>query len=178
MTKKWRHGLVEHATALSSNLDDEGTVSFNARYTHTNIVARDWRRLAEFYENVFGCTPLPPERDYRGAWISELTGLPEQELEVRGMHLRLPGCGEKGPTLEIFEYSVTPERPPSATNLPGFAHIAFHVDDVPAAREAVLAAGGRDVGKLHTMDVPGAGTITLIYMTDPEGNIIELQNWS
>ena len=27
---------------------------------------RDWRRLASFYEAVFGCTPVPPERDYSG----------------------------------------------------------------------------------------------------------------
>jgi len=30
------------------------------KYTHTNLVARDWRRLADFYIKVFGCTPVPP----------------------------------------------------------------------------------------------------------------------
>jgi predicted enzyme related to lactoylglutathione lyase len=30
------------------------------RYVHTNIVAEDWRRLADFYAKVFGCTPVPP----------------------------------------------------------------------------------------------------------------------
>jgi len=28
-----------------------------------------------------------------------------------------------------------------------------------------------------TVNIPDAGTITFIYMTDPEGNIIELQRW-
>jgi catechol-2,3-dioxygenase len=28
-----------------------------------------------------------------------------------------------------------------------------------------------------TIDIKGAGRLTLIYMTDPEGNIIELQKW-
>jgi predicted enzyme related to lactoylglutathione lyase len=149
----------------------------SAKYTHTNIVAKDWRRLAKFYEDVFGCTPLPPERDYRGAWINNVTAL-QEEISLAGMHLRLPGHGPTGPTLEIFQYSRQADRPPTAANMPGFAHIAFHVDDVPAARATVLAAGGHDLGKLHSMNVPGAGTITLIYMTDPEGNIIELQNWS
>jgi predicted enzyme related to lactoylglutathione lyase len=37
-----------------------------ARYGHTNLIARDWRRLAEFYESVFGCAPVPPERRYSG----------------------------------------------------------------------------------------------------------------
>jgi predicted enzyme related to lactoylglutathione lyase len=147
-----------------------------AKYVHTNIVASDWRKLSQFYQDVFGCTPLPPQRNYAGSWIQDVTGL--ADVTIQGMHLRLPGCGSDGPTLEIFQYSRTPQRPAPATNLPGFAHIAFHVDDVPAARQAVLDAGGHDLGKVHTMLVPGAGTITLVYMTDPEGNIIELQRWS
>ena len=147
----------------------------NAKYVHTNIVARDWRRLAKFYQDVLACTPLPPERHYSGDWVSDVTGLPD--VAVEGMHLRLPGCGEHGPTLEIFQYNRQPPRPTPATNLPGFTHIAFHVDDVQQAREDVLRGGGADLGKLHSMDVPGAGHITLIYMTDPEGNILELQHW-
>ena len=148
----------------------------SAKYVHTNVVARDWRRLAEFYETVFGCVPVPPERNYQGSWVEDVTAL--KDVSLSGMHLQLPGYGDDGPTLEIFEYNHQPQRPPVAVNQPGFAHIAFHVEDVPAARQAVLEAGGGDLGKLHTMDVPGAGRITLIYMTDPEGNIIELQHWS
>ncbi len=147
----------------------------NIKYVHTNIVARDWRALASFYQDVLDCTPVPPERHYEGAWLEDVTAL--ADVTVEGMHLRLPGYGEQGPTLEIFAYSRQPERPKPATNQPGFAHIAFHVDDVDQMRKRVLEAGGQDLGKLHTMDVPNAGTVTLIYMTDPEGNIVELQNW-
>jgi predicted enzyme related to lactoylglutathione lyase len=49
---------------------------------------------------------------------------------------------------------------------------------VGRAREAVLAAGGRAVGEVVTADVPGAGRVTFTYLSDPEGNIIELQAWS
>jgi len=34
------------------------------------------------------------------------------------------------------------------------------------------------VGDLVTAEIAGAGNITFVYMTDPEGNIIELQNWA
>ncbi len=37
------------------------------RYVHTNLIARDWRLLAQFYTGVFGCEFVPPERDYAGA---------------------------------------------------------------------------------------------------------------
>jgi len=146
-----------------------------AKYRHTNIVARDWRKLAEFYEQVFGCEPVPPERNAVGQWVERLTGVPG--AEVHGVHLRLPGCGEYGPTLEIFQYNTAEIRPETAINRPGLAHLAFEVEDVEAARDEVLAAGGGCVGELVTVGISGAGTITLIDVTDPEGNIIELLKW-
>lgn len=146
-----------------------------ARYAHTNLIARDWRRMVRFYCDVFGCEPVGSERAHRGAWIEEVTAVPGAAID--GVHLRLPGLGENAPTLEIFSYHRMPESLPPAANRPGFAHIAFEVDDVAAARQAVLAHGGGDLGRIHTRPVPGAGTITLVYLTDPEGNIVELQHW-
>ena len=147
-----------------------------ARFAHTNIVAKDWRQLARFYEEVFDCTPVPPERDLKGRWLDAGTGV--AGAHIRGIHLRLPGHGDDGPTLEIFEYNRRPARPQPAINRPGLAHIAFAVADVEAACQTVLERGGQQVGELVTLDVPGAGTITFVYVTDPEGNIIELQRWS
>ena len=147
-----------------------------ARFVHTNLIARDWKTLARFYEQVFGCTRLPPERDLAGQWIEDGTGVPD--ARIRGVHLRLPGYGADGPTLEIFQYNREEERPETAINRPGFAHIAFAVDDVDAARDAVIEAGGGTLGKVVSLEIPGAGNITFVYLTDPEGNIIELQHWS
>jgi predicted enzyme related to lactoylglutathione lyase len=151
-------------------------MTLNARFVHTNIIAVNWKGLAQFYEQVLGCTPVPPERDLGGQWLEAATGVAEARLQ--GIHLRLPGYGDDGPTLEIFHYNHLQSRPKTAINRPGFAHIAFAVDDIETARDAVLAAGGRAVGQIVSLNVTGAGTITFVYVTDPEGNIIELQNWS
>jgi catechol 2,3-dioxygenase-like lactoylglutathione lyase family enzyme len=147
-----------------------------AKYKHTNIVARDWRKLAEFYERIFGCEPVPPERAAVGEWVERCTGVPG--AEVRGAHLRLPGYGVDGPTLEIFQYNKAKRRSETAINRPGLAHLAFEVDDVQAAADTVFAAGGGRIGDLVTAEIAGAGTITLIYVTDPERNVIELQKWT
>ncbi len=147
-----------------------------ARYAHTNLIARDWRALAAFYDQLFGCTPVPPERDFSGPKLERGTGLPGAHLQ--GVHLRLPGHGAAGPTLEIFHYDVLQERPEVAVNRPGLGHIAFEVDDVPSAREAVLAAGGRPVGEVVTLATATGAKVTWVYVTDPEGNVIELQSWS
>ena len=58
-----------------------------AKYVHTNLIAKDWRALAAFYQELFGCIPVPPERDFRGADLEAATGLPDAHLT--GMHLRL-----------------------------------------------------------------------------------------
>jgi len=151
-------------------------MAISAEFAHLNIIAYDWRRLARFYEDVFGCEPLPPVRDLEGRWLENATGVPG--ARIRGIHLRLPGHGAEGPTLEIFSYSYAPDRPTTAVNRPGLVHIAFRVDDVAEALEAVLASGGGRIGDIVSADVPGAGTLTFCYATDPEGNILELQRWA
>lgn len=147
-----------------------------ARYGHTNLIARDWRTVARFYQDVFGCTPVPPERDYRGRDLDAGTALSGAHLT--GAHLLLPGHGQDGPTLEIYHYDALESRPATAVNRPGFAHIAFGVDDVVAARAEVLAAGGRAVGEVVTLQVSTGARVTWCYVTDPEDNIVELQSWA
>ena len=146
------------------------------RFVHTNLIAQDWIRLVRFYEHVFECAPVLPERALSGKWLEDSTGV--REAEICGVHLRLPGWGSEGPTLEILQYNRLAQRPETAANRPGWGHLAFAVDDVRAARERVIAAGGGVVGDVVTTEILGAGTITFAYVTDPEGNIIELQSWS
>jgi catechol 2,3-dioxygenase-like lactoylglutathione lyase family enzyme len=145
----------------------------HCRFTHTNLVASDWRALVTFYERVFGCTPVLPERDLSGDWLDDATSL--SDAHIRGVHLRLPGYDEDGPTLEVFQYDEQPAPLPTAPNRPGYGHIAFVVEDVRAICEAILAAGGGMVGAISTVEILGAGTIEFAYATDPEGNIIEVQ---
>ena len=116
----------------------------DARFGHVNVIARDWRRLAGFYTRVFGCTFVPPERDYRGPDLSAGTGVPNAVL--RGVHLRLPGLGPDGPTIEIYEYEPSLDALPTAANRPGFGHIAFVVPDVRCG-SAPRACGGRYYGR-------------------------------
>ncbi len=145
------------------------------KYRHTNIIARDWRLLADFYQKVFNCVPVPPERDLKGEWLEKGTGV--SNAHFSGLHLRLPGCGEQGPTLEIYQYSKNEPRLPVAANREGIMHLAFEVDDVGQALAAVLDHGGTKVGDVTSSEVKGVGLLTFVYCADPEGNIIELQAW-
>lgn len=145
------------------------------RYAHTNIAARDWEKLSQFYINVFNCTVKPPVRKLSGNWLDQATGLSNAQLE--GIHLLLPGHGENGPTLEIFSYKNTHESGASMANYTGFTHIAFEVDDVDKILDNALKQGASLLGKVTEKVVEGVGLLKFLYFRDPEENIIEIQSW-
>lgn len=147
-----------------------------AKFSHVNLISKDWRSLADFYITVFGCKEKPPERDLRGPWVDTLTNL--EHAHIKGSHLLLPGYGEDGPTLEIFTYDTNREHGQKRINSEGLGHIAFSVEDVQACVDQIISHGGSLVGDIVDADIAGVGRISVAYATDPEGNIIEIQRWS
>ena len=73
------------------------------KYVHTNLVSKDWEKLAKFYVDVFSCKYKYPERDLNGKWLDNLTAITNSH--IHGIHLILPGYEGDGPTLEIFQYN-------------------------------------------------------------------------
>jgi catechol 2,3-dioxygenase-like lactoylglutathione lyase family enzyme len=148
-----------------------------ARFAHVNVTSLDWRRLADFYRDVFGCELVPPERDYRGPELEAGSGLPRAHLT--GAHLRLPGYGPTGPTLEIYQYDEMVEGVGTAVNRPGWGHVAFQVPDIEGALAAVQRRGGGGrIGEVVTLQTSDGRHVTWCYAADPDGNIIEVQRWS
>ncbi len=147
----------------------------NSKFSHVNLISRNWRTLADFYIKVFGCTEKPPMRNLKGPWLDNLTGI--SNAHIRGIHLSLPGSISDGPTLEIFEYNENKVNNDKAINLEGFGHIAFAVEDVQQSVQLLLAHEGSLLGEVIDADIDGVGPISVVYARDPEGNIIELQKW-
>lgn len=144
------------------------------KFVHTNLIAKDWRKLAQFYIDVFGCKPQYPERNLSGELIEQLTGI--KEVKIGGIHLVLPGY-DNGPTLEIFEYEPAISRTDAKINRQGFGHIAFHVEDVEGVALKLIKLGGKLLGETTHLDFKDLGLLTVVYAQDPEGNLIEIQNW-
>lgn len=145
------------------------------RFTHTNLIARDWKKLAQFYIDVFGCKPIGKERDLKGKWIDRITGI--NKVRIIGVHLSLPGY-KNGPTLEIFQYEPNNYKlGDSLVNGLGFGHIAFHVENVPMMLAKITAHGGSQLGEYVEQKYNDNAVLKVVYVRDPEGNIIELQKW-
>lgn len=124
---------------------------------------------------VFGCIPVYPERNLSGEWIVAGTGVPD--VKISGIHLQLPGYGDDGPTIEIFQYNLFHSTFKQHINRQGFAHIAFSVNDVDEMLARVIEHGGGQLGDVVQQDIQCVGFLTFVYASDPEGNFIELQNY-
>jgi len=145
------------------------------KYAHTNILSKDWKKLAQFYIDVFGCKPIFPERDLKGQWIDKMTNI--RDVHITGIHLQLPGYND-GPTLEIFSYNKPVERSMKMQiNETGFTHIAFRVNNVQKYVDDALKHGGRFYGEIIETEIKDVGLLNAVYMRDPENNIIEIQSW-
>lgn len=145
------------------------------RFAHTNIVSSNWEKLADFYIKTFNCRIIPPIRKQSGQWLDLGTGMKNAQLE--GAHLLLPGYGENGPTLEIYQYQFIEQQEAKVPNSKGFGHIAFEVESVEHVLDILIENGGEAFGEITKRKIEGVGELTFIYVRDPEGNLIELQNW-
>lgn len=146
-----------------------------AKYVHTNIIAKDWKKVSLFYQNVFGCKPVPPQRDLRGDWVNRLTGIPDSH--IIGEHLTLPGYDGALPTLEIYSYHNMDINNPKLINGVGLAHLAFEVDDIDSFLKKIKQEGGEQLGEKVSASYPNNVTATFVYAKDIEGNLLELQSW-
>jgi len=77
----------------------------------------------------------------------------------------------------MFRY--TPAGDPVAPSIqrPGYGHIAFSVPNVGEARAVVVAHGGSPIGEVVQLDLPNGNRVGWCYVSDSEGNGIELQTW-
>jgi catechol 2,3-dioxygenase-like lactoylglutathione lyase family enzyme len=111
------------------------------------------------------------------AWYARAFGFePQVEFRlpngVRGAMLR----SRDGARIELFEIPDAEEAlhhadPPSAMRSRGYGHVGFATDDLQAAYEAALTAGG--VSVWAPRQSPEAG-LWMAFVHDPEGNLVEL----
>lgn len=145
------------------------------RYIHAGLIAKDWKKLSEFYIKVFRCKPTGRYLNLTGEWINRLTAI--DKVKIIGTHISLPGC-ENGETLEILEYKPGSFRNKTAQiNNQGFSHIAFEVTELNDVLQKVIEYGGSQLGAVIENDYEGIGLLTLVFAKDPEGNIVEIQSW-
>lgn len=137
---------------------------------HVSVVARDANNLSAFCRTVFGYVDRRSPRTLSGEKVSRGNGLPNSR--IYSVWLALPD-GE-GPFLEILEYKNTHDRPQPRVNEPGFGHLSFEVKSIKATLTEVMKAGGKPLGEVTDFGAVNRPYL-IVYVRDPEGNILELE---
>jgi len=125
--------------------------------------------LAQFYRDAFGLVDRRPPRNLSGT-ATRGTGVPD--AEIRSVWLYVPDTPR--PFLEILGYTPAQQAEPRPVNAPGWGHIALEVADLRATLDAVLRLGGNLQGEIITLQGPDH-RFEIVYLRDPEGNVIELE---
>ena len=137
---------------------------------HISLTAKDADRLSAFYRSVFGCHDIRPPMMLSGDRVSKGNGLPN--AQIYAIWLAFPSAAD--PFLEILQYTQTENRPLPRVNEPGFGHIAFEVANLQETLTAILDNGGSLQGEITNFGTE-ASPYLIIYVRDPEGNILELE---
>ncbi|MCA2011177.1 VOC family protein [Cereibacter sphaeroides] len=140
------------------------------RLSHISLTARDADRLAGFYIAALDCRPRRPKRVLEGPEVGRGNGLPG--CRITSIWLGFPGL--EAPFLEILALDPPAPRGRPLVNEPGLGHLAFTVPDLDTAIARILLHGGMRQGEVTAFGDPSAPT-RLIYLRDPEGNLIELE---
>jgi catechol 2,3-dioxygenase-like lactoylglutathione lyase family enzyme len=144
------------------------------RIDHINLVVDDMPAAIGFYRDLLGMK-LTRQAAIGGPWIDAMTGLAQVEADVA--FLELPA----GPGIELLHYRNPQGTRPEGLarpNTKGLRHFAFRVQDLDELAARVKAAGVRlmsDVQEVPTAQVDYADLRKrLLYLYDPEGNLLEL----
>lgn len=137
---------------------------------HVGIIVKDLEKSVDFYHNILG---LEFSNEPSPVFIGE--GL-DKGVGIKGASLRQVSLLLGDTTVELLEY-LTPEWPistPVPQYVTGASHIAFKVDDIHAAKQALEAKGVKFFSDVNVVDEGVLAGWRWVYFADPDGYNLEL----
>jgi catechol 2,3-dioxygenase-like lactoylglutathione lyase family enzyme len=136
---------------------------------HTSFTVARLEPSLEFFRDHLGLELLFT-REIRTPYFDRIVGLPG--CAVKAAMLRIPNSGHH---VELFEYLQPAGRAHQPRPCdPGSAHLALLVDDLRALSDKLRERGVPNVGEPVSIDAgPNRGAQAL-YLSDPNGILIEL----
>lgn len=129
---------------------------------HVGITVADLERAVEFYRDTLGF-PVASEFSVSGDAFSTAVGV--EDATGRFAHLDAGGV-----RVELVEYEPEGEATSeSSVNRPGAIHLGFSVDDVDSLYDSL----DEEVETLSEPQTTDTGS-RILFVRDPEGNLVEL----
>lgn len=136
---------------------------------HIAITVRDLPAAVHWYSTVMGLEEVERHR-LEGAGISQMAGKSDVVLEV----VRMVAPGTPAVRIDLQHY-VAPASADTETELGniGNTHFCIGVDDIAAEHKRLSGLGVRFVSEPVTLGLEDE-SVTVVFMKDPDGYIIEL----
>ena len=136
---------------------------------HTSFTVADLEAPVAFFRDVLGFEISEPVI-HRSAMVGRLTG-------VKGAEIAIVFVETPGHYIELIQYFEPTERHSSALRPcdPGFAHIAFQVDDIDAVTAASAAAGFTPLGPPQLVEAGPRKGGKNVYVRNTDSIVIEFQ---
>ena len=137
-------------------------------FNHTSFTVANVDRAVQFWTEGLGFRATSVS-ERTGDWQGQVTGIPGAKLKIA----HLVGYGHH---MEFIEYLQTPDN--SVTLQPngaGVAHVCLEVEDIGSTINTLATMGATPQGKLIEVDSGPFTGCRAIYMRDPNGVIIELE---
>jgi catechol 2,3-dioxygenase-like lactoylglutathione lyase family enzyme len=133
-------------------------------FRHTGLIVEDLEKSLVFYKNFLKLEVIQLNFD-DSAYISEITGV--DNLKAKYAKLSVPG----GTVIELLTYPSHPEnRVERKVHQPGEAHLAFQVESVDSAFEAVVT---ENIKYLSKPVLSSEKIAKVFFALDPDGYRIE-----
>ena len=150
------------------NDSEKMQVTITRANDHMAIRVADIEASTRFYQNVFGAEILTNPFLIEGDFAAAMMEGPD------GVKFKLRQITFASGVLELFQF-LEPTHPTTQIHATrsNILHMGFHVNDVEFVASKVEAEGGR---LLH--EITSWGTYKLVFIADPDGNVIELADAS
>ena len=148
-------------------------INGKSQFAHVGLTVKDISSTAAFYEKYFGFK------------ITEQGAFPPGFFEAKPTLYKLQDgvlcnyafiTSPDGVTMELFEFDPQIPQEDAIWNMPGYHHICLYVADLQAVYEA-MKADGLELNYFFEPDnMDPAGEHHWVFLRDPDGNMIELQD--
>jgi catechol 2,3-dioxygenase-like lactoylglutathione lyase family enzyme len=140
---------------------------------HIGLTVPDIEEATRFFVSVLGAEPVYDDGPFAAPddWMAENLSV---DPRARLPKLRILKIAN-GPSLELFEYEVSQQasEPPRNSDIGGH-HLAFYVDDIAAAINALRAHGVKVQGEVKANSGGPSAGLNWCYFLAPWGLQLEL----
>ncbi len=144
-----------------------------SEFLHVGLTVSDIQRTVDFYQKYFGFT-----LGDRGVFPVEfIAAKPQLYRQTEGSYSHFAFLtSPDGVTLELFQFVPLLGAEEPIWNRPGYHHICLKVDSCRRVYEQMCADGLKDAYYFEPDRMEIEGDHHWVFLRDPDGNMIELQD--